>query len=266
LRGAGAPATDATAGRIQYTNCVPIDSTANPGVARPSLEANLAQAAPPRRGLAQRLALAVVPPLAALLIRLLGLTLRYEDRAEPGVTPGYAISGPTVFAFWHRSLLACAHRFRNLDIAILISPSFDGELIARTVELLGFRAVRGSSSRGGAAGLRNMQIAYAEGHRCAFTADGPRGPVFVAKPGAAQLANSVGGAGADRAAAGTWVGCFYALPDRAWQLRSWDRFLIPKPFSRVVLTWPAHIPAGEVTTAAVQTALDRAVQMAEDGK
>jgi len=200
----------------------------------------------------QRVILALVPPLAATIIRLLGLTLRYEDRADPGVTPGYAIPGPTVFAFWHRSLVACAHRFRSLDIAILISPSFDGELIARTVELLGFKAIRGSSSRGGAAGLRNMQLAYAAGHRCAFTADGPRGPVFVAKPGAAQLANSTG----------TWVGCFYALPDRAWQLRSWDRFLIPKPFARVVLTWPAHIPADEVTPAAVQAALDRSVEMA----
>ena len=205
----------------------------------------------------QRLALAFVPALAALLIRLLGLTLRYEDRTEPGVTPGYAIPGPTVFAFWHRSLLACAHRFRSLDIAILISPSFDGELIARTVELLGFRAIRGSSSRGGPTGLRSMQLAYAAGHVCAITADGPRGPVFVAKPGTAQLANSVA-----TPPTGTWVGTFYALPNRAWQLRSWDRFLIPKPFSRVVITWPAHIPAAEVTTATVQAALDRSVEMA----
>jgi lysophospholipid acyltransferase (LPLAT)-like uncharacterized protein len=212
---------------------------------------------------AQRLALVLVPPLAALLIRLLGLTLRYEDRADPGVTPGYAIPGPTVFAFWHRSLLACAHRFRGLDIAILISPSFDGELIARTVELLGFRAIRGSSSRGGAAGLRNMLLAYQAGHRCAFTADGPRGPVFVAKPGVAQLARSVGPPQPDGTPSGTWLGCFYALPTGAWELRSWDRFLIPKPFSRVVLTWPAHIPAAEVTPAAVQAALDRAVQMAQ---
>ena len=207
----------------------------------------------------QRLALVFVPRIAALLIRLLGMTLRYVDRAEPGVTPGYAIPGPTVFAFWHRSLLACAHRFRNLDIAILISPSFDGELIARTVERLGFKAIRGSSSRGGVAGLRNMQLAYAAGHRCAITADGPRGPAFCAKPGVAQLANSVGGVDG---APGTWVGCFYALPDRAWQLKSWDRFLIPKPFSRVVLTWPQHVHADVVCTATVQGALDRAVQMA----
>jgi lysophospholipid acyltransferase (LPLAT)-like uncharacterized protein len=196
--------------------------------------------------------LTLAPPVAALLIRLLGATLKYEDRCDPGVTPGYAIPGPTVFALWHRSLLACAYRFRALDIAILISSSFDGELIARTVELLGFRAIRGSSSRGGAAGLRNMQQAYESGHRCAFTADGPRGPLFAAKAGVAQLAQSEG----------AWVGCFYALPDRAWQLRSWDRFLIPKPFSRVVLTWPQHIPHAEVTTDAVQAALDRAVEMA----
>jgi lysophospholipid acyltransferase (LPLAT)-like uncharacterized protein len=218
--------------------------------------------APPRLRFGQRVALALVPPIAALFIRLIGMTLRYEDRAEDGVTPGYAIPGPVVFAFWHRSLLACAHRFKNLDIAILISGSFDGELIARTVELLGFKAIRGSSSRGGAGGLRNMQLAYAAGHRCAFTADGPRGPVFVAKAGAAQLANSVGPQTADGKPSGTWVGCFYALPDRAWELKSWDRFLIPKPFSRVVLTWPKHVPAGEVTQATVQAALDKAVAMA----
>jgi lysophospholipid acyltransferase (LPLAT)-like uncharacterized protein len=221
-------------------------------------------AAAPKLRLGQRIALALVPPLAALVIRLLGMTLRYEDRVEPGATPGYEIPGPVVFAFWHRSLLACADRFRKLDIAILISGSFDGELIARTVELLGFTAIRGSSTRGGAAGLRNMQLAYAAGHRCAFTADGPRGPVFVAKPGAAQLAKSVGGDPGDPTPPGTWVGCFYALPDRAWELKSWDRFLIPKPFSRVVLAWPKHIPAGEVTTEAVQVGLDRAVAMANE--
>jgi lysophospholipid acyltransferase (LPLAT)-like uncharacterized protein len=222
----------------------------------------------PKMRFGQRLTLILVPPIAALLIRLLGMTLRYEDRAEPGVIPGHQIPGPVVFALWHRSLLACAHRFRNLNIAILISPSFDGELIARTVKLLGFSPIRGSSSRGGAAGLRNMQAAYAAGLRCAFTADGPRGPIFVAKPGAAQLANSIGAPAlaqsGESTTSGTWVGCFYALPDRAWELRSWDRFLIPKPFSRVVLTWPAHVPAAEVSTAAVQAALDRAVRMAEE--
>ena len=234
----------------------------------------LRPATTPKLRRAQRVALAVIPPLAALIIRLLGATLRYEDRMEPGVPPIFTLHPPVVFALWHRSLLACAYRFRNRDLAVLISPSFDGELIARTVERLGFHAIRGSSSRGGAAGLRNMQLAYEAGYPCAITADGPRGPVFVAKPGVAQLANSVSPPNADSLSdrsfesrgvgpTGTWVGCFYALPDRAWELRSWDRFLIPKPFSRVVMTWPAHIPAGDVSTAAVQAALDRAVEMAK---
>ena len=93
----------------------------------------------------QRVLLAIIPPLAALLIRALGATLRYRDINAPGVPVGITIPGPVVFAFWHRCLLTCAHRFRNKGIAILISPSFDGELIARTVEYLGFLPVRGSS-------------------------------------------------------------------------------------------------------------------------
>ncbi len=199
----------------------------------------------------QRLLLALVPPIAATLIRLLGSTLRYEDITAPNTPIGDTIPGPVVFAFWHRSLLACAHRFRNKDIAILISRSFDGELIARIVERLGFLAIRGSSSRGGAAGLRGMVEAYKAGHRCAITADGPRGPAQVAKPGTAQLAALVGA---------TWVGAFYAFPLSAWTLNSWDRFLIPKPFSRVLCTFPPHVSPDEP---AIQAALNQSVQMAE---
>ncbi len=199
---------------------------------------------------AQRAALAIVPPVAAALIRALGATLRYENLVDIGATQGDLLPGPSVYAFWHQSLLACAYRFRKQNVAILISRSFDGELIARTVERLGFRVVRGSSSRGGATALRQMSEAYSEGFHCAFTADGPRGPAMIAKPGAAQLARLVGA---------PWVGAFYAFPLRAWRLKTWDGFLIPQPFSRVLVTWPPHANAAE---AEVQTALDRSVQMA----
>jgi lysophospholipid acyltransferase (LPLAT)-like uncharacterized protein len=198
--------------------------------------------------LGQRVLLSIVPRLASTLILALGATLRYEDVFAPGAERGDLIPGPTVFAFWHRSLLVCAHRFRNRGIAILISRSFDGELIARTVERLGFLAIRGSSSRGGPTALRQMAEAYAVGHRCAFTADGPKGPAMQAKPGPAQLAALVGA---------PWVGAFDALPNRAWTLNTWDRFLIPKPFATVRIGWPAHVPP-----AAVQTALDAAVALA----
>jgi hypothetical protein len=193
--------------------------------------------------------LAVVPPLAALLIRVLGATLRYRDVNAPGTRKGHTVPGPTIFAFWHCSLLTCAHRFRDLDIAILISRSFDGELIARTVELLGFHAMRGSSSRGGAPGLRGMQEAYGEGHRCAFTADGPKGPARVAKAGPVQLAELVGA---------TWVGAFHGQPSSAWCLKTWDSFMIPKPFATVTFGWPAYV-APELEL--VQKALDEAVAM-----
>ncbi|MEO6815511.1 MAG: DUF374 domain-containing protein, partial [Edaphobacter sp.] len=133
--------------------------------------------------LKQRLALAVIPRLASAVICCLGVTLRYEDVCDPGTLPGYDTPPPAVYAFWHRCLLASAWRFRDHGVTILISRSFDGELIARTVERLGFVAIRGSSSRDGAAGLRNLQRAYVAGHYCAITADGPRGPAQVAKPG-----------------------------------------------------------------------------------
>lgn len=204
----------------------------------------------------QRFLLAIIPPVAALCIRVLGATLRYRDingldgSGQP-VPVGIEIPGPSVFAFWHRTLLVCAHRFRKKQIAILISSSFDGELIARTVALLGFHPVRGSSSRGGASALRAMAQAYNEGHRCAFTADGPRGPNMIAKPGPVQLAQLTGA---------TWIGAYYALPNRRWELKSWDRFIIPKPFSTVTFTWPQHV---EPDLNSVQRALEEAVDMAE---
>jgi lysophospholipid acyltransferase (LPLAT)-like uncharacterized protein len=197
----------------------------------------------------QRLLLGIVPPLTALLIRALGATLKYRDVNAPDTPVGHNIPGPTIFAFWHCSLIVAAHRFRDLQIAILISRSFDGELIARTVERLGFVAVRGSSTRHAAAALLGMQQAYADGHICAFTPDGPKGPARVAKPGPVQLAELTG---AD------WIGAFHGGPERAWQLKTWDGFLIPRPFTTVTFGWAAHTTPD---LHALQTSLDEAVKL-----
>ena len=214
----------------------------------------------------QRLTLIVLPPIGALLIRLLGMTLRFEEIGEAGA---HADDNPQtcVYCLWHRSLLSIAYHFRKRKIAILISPSFDGELITQTIRRVGYTPVRGSSSRGGAAGLLGMQSALdaTNGTRCnyaAFTVDGPRGPVYQAKPGGVKLAQQIGGG----------VGIFYAAPDRAWKLRSWDRFLSPKPFSTVVIAWqpPVDVPqdadadALEATRRAVEDALERARHAVED--
>lgn len=216
--------------------------------------------------LKQRFALTLLPPLGAMLIRLLGATLRYQEIGQPGT---HADENPQtrVYCMWHRSLLSVAYHFRKRKIAILISPSFDGELIARTIERVGYTPVRGSSSRSGAVGLLGMQSALdsagvASCNYAALTSDGPRGPVYKAKPGGAKLAQQVGGG----------VGIFYAAPDRAWELRSWDRFMIPKPFSTVVIGWQQPVPVGtngdddslEAARLAVEQSLERARHTVEE--
>lgn len=220
----------------------------------------------PSYSLKRRIVLALLPPLGAAAIRLLGATLRYREIGEPAA---HADSNPEtrVYCMWHRSLLSVACLFRKRKVAILISPSFDGELIARTIRHVGYFPVRGSSSRGGAAGLRGMQQAL-DGKQAdcwnyaAFTSDGPRGPLYHAKPGGVMLAQQVGGG----------VGIFYAAATRVWQLRSWDRFLIPKPFSTIVVCWSRPVPvppqgdeiSREACRAAVEQALEQARRQVED--
>ncbi len=171
--------------------------------------------------------LAVVPLVAAALLRLLHATLRYEVLCAPGGYQ-YGWNERGIGCFWHRCLLSAACYFHGRPrTTLLISQSFDGELIARTIERLGFFTVRGSSSRGGASGLRALAQAVNDGASAVFPADGPRGPRYQLKPGAIKLGQLTD----------LPVGCFYFLPARAWQLRSWDGFLIPKPFSRVIVAW-----------------------------
>jgi hypothetical protein len=202
--------------------------------------------------------------MAAALIWLLGRTLRYRDIVELGGVIHTRESVPGVFCFWHRSLLAAAHRFRNWPIGIVISQSFDGELIARTVERLGYTPLRGSSSRGGQTALRAGLKVLQESKNVAFTADGPRGPLYVAKPGAVLLAQAAGL---------HEVGAFYLHPIKAWRLKTWDEFLIPKPFSEVVVSFARTVPVAEQMSdaefeqarGAVEAAIERARAAAERG-
>jgi lysophospholipid acyltransferase (LPLAT)-like uncharacterized protein len=194
----------------------------------------------------RRVGLALVPSVMAVLLRVLGATLRYETIVEPGGFEQRKDSAPGIYCFWHRSLLGAAHYFRNWRIAILISRSYDGELIARTVEKLGFTAVRGSSSRGGSGALLAAQKQY------------------KAKAGAVRLA--------EMTSAG-WVGAFYVHPVSAWKLKSWDEFLIPKPLSRAVVSFARVVTVPgelnerqlEAKRAEVEAAVERARLAAERG-
>ena len=206
----------------------------------------------------QRLTLAIVPRLVWGLFTLIGLTWRFEEIAEEGVTPllwGEG-AGARIFCFWHQCVLPCTIYFRRTHATILISQSFDGELITRVLGLFGFRAVRGSSSRGAREGLLGLKQVIEDGGPAIFTADGPRGPIYRTKMGPIKLAQVTG----------ALIGAFHLEPEHAWTMRSWDRFLIPRPFTRIVVSWAqwTHVPTNltddhfEVMRQQLNDAIERA--------
>ena len=195
----------------------------------------------PKFTFTQRLVLAVVPRLVGALLWIVSRTWRFEEIAEEGVTPliGGLGAGAEIFCFWHQCVLPCTVYFRRTGATILISRSFDGELITRILELFGFHAVRGSSSRGAREGLLGLKQVIDSGTPAIFTADGPRGPIYQTKMGPIKLAQITGAR----------IGAFHLQPERAWVMKSWDRFLIPKPFTRIAVSWarwtyvPTELPA-----------------------
>jgi lysophospholipid acyltransferase (LPLAT)-like uncharacterized protein len=190
-----------------------------------------------RFSLGQRAVLALVPRIVWALLWLVGFTWRFEVIAEEGATPlrGGAGTGAEIFCFWHQCVLPCALYFRRTGASILISRSFDGELVTRVLALFGFRAVRGSSSVGGREGLLGLLQVIESGHPAIFTADGPRGPIYRAKMGPIKLAQMTGAR----------IGAFHLEPRHALRLKSWDGFLVPLPFTRVVVSWArwTHVDA-----------------------
>ncbi len=195
-------------------------------------------------------------PLAAFcgawLVRALGATWRFEWADHPEYVEAEAGGERFVYVFWHSGILPMAWSHRARGIAVLVSQHHDGELIARLIRRLGYVTGRGSSTRAGDAGVREM-LAWAErGRHLAVTPDGPRGPAERTKPGVSYLATRTG-----RRVVPIALG---VRP--AWRLRSWDGFRIPRPFARVVIGHgrplaPAAAEAGgDPAKRGVQDALD----------
>lgn len=157
--------------------------------------------------------------LGVLVVRLLGLTwrVRWDGPALP--------AGGTVLAMWHGELLSLVWALRGRGIAPLVSTHADGEVIARIIQRLGFQPIRGSSSRGGARALIEAARRVDMGGTVAFTTDGPRGPRRRSAPGALAAA----------ARTGRPLIPMGALASRAWRFRSWDRFVVPKPFATITI-------------------------------
>ena len=185
--------------------------------------------ASPRFTFVQRLILAVVPRAVWALLWVVSRTWRFEVIAEEGVVPVLygQKPGAEIYCFWHQCVLPCTVYFRQSHAVILISKSFDGELITRILRMFGFDAVRGSSSRGAREGLLGLVEIIETGRTAIFTADGPRGPIYQTKMGPIKLAQLTGAP----------IGAFHLEPERAWVMRSWDHFLVPKPFTRICVSW-----------------------------
>ena len=133
-----------------------------------------------------------------------------------------------LLAAWHQQFFSAIRHFREYRgyrPSLMISRSVDGEIIAGVAHRTGWRTARGSSSEGGRSALREMAAMVRESRLGAHIVDGPKGPAFRVKAGLVKLAQ----------AAGAVVVPFYVSADRAWHVDSWDRFLVPKPWARVVL-------------------------------
>jgi lysophospholipid acyltransferase (LPLAT)-like uncharacterized protein len=180
--------------------------------------------------------------LAAALIRGLRRTVRIRFHGEERIREWERTGTHFILAFWHRHLLLMPYAYKGRRISVLVSQSKDGELIARTVARLGIDSSRGSSSRGGIAGMRSLLRKAAEGWDIAFTPDGPRGPLREVQPGVILAA----------AATGLAVQPVAIAASRAKLLRSWDRFLVPLPFSTV------HVVYGEPLSVERRGDLDQA--------
>jgi lysophospholipid acyltransferase (LPLAT)-like uncharacterized protein len=215
---------------------------------------------PRRFSLSQRLALGAISWLGYWLIRAIGSTLRvsisFEDGAQQTVQ-----QRPLVASFWHSCIIPSAYVFRGMGFRVMTSASFDGEYIARIIQKFGFVAVRGSSNHNAVSGLLGLRRAIEESWTVVFTIDGPRGPRRQVKPGPIGLAR----------ATGVPLTMFHAAIDKAWILNSWDRLMIPAPFSRVLVRFGKLIPVPPEASdeqlgrymVELQSALDRVCEFAE---
>jgi lysophospholipid acyltransferase (LPLAT)-like uncharacterized protein len=208
----------------------------------------------------QDLLLTLISWATTIAVRLIGPTMRFAVSCEEN-SPVSLEQRPFVYSFWHQCTFAATYLWRDLDIRVMSSTSFDGEFTARMIRRFGFVPIRGSSSRGAVRGVLGMRKQIESGYTVAFTIDGPRGPRFISKPGPALLARS----------SKVPMAVFHIAIDRKWTLNTWDRLLVPKPFSRALMRVgslipvPADIGSEDLDhyNALLQSSLDRAKAFAE---
>jgi len=157
------------------------------------------------------------------VIRVLGRTVKFEVAGWENWEAASRDRNVPIYAFWHNRVFLSTYFFRRRRIVVMTSRSFDGEYIARFIKRFGYGAARGSSTRGATGAVIEMVRLMRAGCPAAFTIDGPKGPRYVAKMGAVLLAKKTGHP----------ILPFTVTAERFWEAKkSWDRFQVPKPFTR----------------------------------
>ena len=172
--------------------------------------------------------------------------MRYKVEGMDPVTRLRNAKTPFVASFWHNQIFMAAFFFRFSRIVVITSRHFDGEYIARIIQKFGFTPARGSSNRGAVRALLELKrFLTREGLEVAFTIDGPRGPIYRVKPGPIWLAQKTG----------LPILAFHIEPRRYWELKSWDRFRIPKPFTKAIvkISQPLIFPPDASPEACLET-------------
>lgn len=191
------------------------------------------------RALKSRLPANLLPFLIYLVIRTLYATMRVRSVGAEIPLEFYRRGEGLIHIFWHGRMLISPFAYHGEGAHVLISTHGDGELIARVMQLFGFRLVRGSSTKGGREAIQELLHLARQNQDLVITPDGPRGPVHTVKSGVAQLARRSGLA----------VIPYAFAVSQGKEFRSWDRFLLPYPFSRGVHVFgePVRYREGEDT-------------------
>ncbi len=179
----------------------------------------------PNPGIFNRLKISLVSGLGYWVIRVIGSTLRWEVRGWQKLEEVYRSGKRPILTFWHGRTFLASYYFRHRGIVVMISQNRDGEYIARVIRRFGYGVARGSSTRGSVRATVEIVRALKGNRDVGLAIDGPRGPRYVAKPGAAYVALKTGNP----------VVPFCISAERKWVMRSWDQFIIPKPFSRALV-------------------------------
>ena len=188
-------------------------------------------------------------------------TLRWEVQGREHLDTVLDSGHRPIFTSWHACILAATWYWRNRGIVVMSSVSRDAEYTGRVIKRFGYGTARGSATRGGGRALAEMAQCLDAGMEAGFTIDGPRGPAYVAKPGAVTLARHTGQA----------ILPFHIAASSYIEFPSWDRLQVPLPFTRAVslIGEPIYVPreatSEEVANrqAAVQAALDSLRREAE---